>query len=248
MVSILERYNKAFENIEDHEIKYKNFVVSYIDLLGVKDVLRHDEGISLNKMNLLYRKLLCFVDPANKDFFKFDDVKIKIFSDNIIIACEIKGNLKIAFQKVFRVTKILQGEALIQNKWLLRGGISVGKLYIDNVFTMGKGIISAYNLENQIAIYPRIIIDKSITTSLKNDDFKMPYGIEEIYTDFDGEKYINYLSYFNKDSIRKICEGLYSYYLEQNRHESNLKVKQKYCWVINYIENVIMWCDKFNLK
>lgn len=246
-MTLLERYNQAFENIGNEEIEYSNYVVSYIDLLGVKDVLQSDDGASLNRMNLLYNRLLCYIDPANKDFFKLDNVKIKIFSDNIIIASEIKGDFTAAFKKVFRITKILQGDALLQNGWLLRGGISVGKLYIDDVFTMGKGIIAAYNLESQIANYPRVIIDKSIIASLNLDDFKMPYGIEEIYTDFDGEKYINYLSYSNKESLRKICEELHGYYLEMNHQESNLKVKQKYSWVINYIEIVIRWCDRFNL-
>ena len=247
-MTILERYNQAFEKIGNTKIEYSNYVVSYIDLLGVKDVLQHDDGVSLNRMNLLYNRLLCYVDPANKDFFKLDNVNIKIFSDNIIIASEIKDDFTAAFKKVFRITKILQGDALIQNGWLLRGGISIGKLYIDDVFTMGKGIIAAYNLESQIAYYPRVIIDKSIITYLNLDDFKMPYGIEEIYTDFDGENYINYLSYFNKDSLREICEMLHSYYLEMNHLESNLKVKQKYNWVLNYIEFVMRWCDKFNLK
>lgn len=246
-MTILERYNQAFEKIESKEIEYSNYIVSYIDLLGVKDVLQHDDGTSLNRMNLLYNRLLCYVDPTNKDFFNLDNVKIKIFSDNIIIASEIKNDFTAAFKKVFRITKILQGDALTQNCWLLRGGISVGKLYIDDVFTMGKGIIAAYNLESQIANYPRVIIDKSIIASLNLDDFKMPYGIEEIYTDFDGEKYINYLSYFNKASLRKNCEKLHRYYLEMNNQESNLKVKQKYSWVINYIEGVIRWCDRFNL-
>lgn len=246
-MTILERYNQAFENIRSEKIEYSNYVVSYIDLLGVKDVLQCDDGLSLNRMNLLYNRLLCYVDPSNKDFFKLDNVKIKIFSDNIIIASEIKDDFTSAFKKVFRVTKMLQGDALIRNGWLLRGGISVGKLYIDDVFTMGKGIISAYNLESHIANYPRVIIDNDIIASLNLDEFKMPYGIEEIYTDFDGEKYINYLSYFNKDSLRRICEELHSYYLEMNNQESNLKVKQKYSWVINYIEVVIRWCDRFNL-
>lgn len=247
MTTILERYNKAFKNINNKEIEYNQYVVSYIDLLGVKDALQYDDGVSLNRMNLLYNRLLCYINPENKDFFKLDNVKIKIFSDNIIIASEVKDNFQSAFKKVFRLTKILQGDALIQNGWLLRGGISVGKLYIDDVFTMGKGIIAAYDLESKIANYPRVIIDKNIISSLNISEFKMPYGIEEIYTDFDGENYINYLSYFNKDSLRKICEELRNYYLEMNNQESNLKINQKYSWIINYIEIVIKWCDRFNL-
>lgn len=240
-MTYLERYLKAFEDIPKEPITYSNYVISYIDLLGMKEFLQQDDGFLLNRLNYLYNRLLCYVDPINNDCFNLDNVKVKIFSDNIIIASEIKDSFIDAFTKVFRVTTIIQGEALIQNGWLLRGGITVGELHIDDVFVVGKGIVAAYNLENKIANYPRVIIDKSITPLLNNDAFKSPYGIEEIYTDFDGEKYINYLSFFNKDALPEICENLHDFFIKVNGRENDLKIKQKYCWVINYIESVIKW-------
>lgn len=47
-------------------------------------------------------------------------------------------------------------------KILIRGSIVSGKLYCDETFIFGEGLITAYCLENDEAIYPRIIIQNEI--------------------------------------------------------------------------------------
>ena len=43
--------------------------------------------------------------------------------------------------------------------WLLRGGISIGQLLIDDVMVWGETLLKSYYLEDKIANYPRIISD-----------------------------------------------------------------------------------------
>ncbi len=247
MTTILERYIKAFDGIDDIKAEYKKYVIGYIDLLGIHEILKIDTGDALISLNKLYNRLIRYTNQPD-NFFKLNNIQIKIFSDNIVIASEIDGNnLNKSFQQVSRLSKILQEEALLRYGWLLRGGICIGDLYIDDVFNIGSGLITAYQLESSLANYPRIIIDKQLINTINVDMFKMPYGLEEIYQDHDGEYYINYLSSLNKDSIYNSCSHLRQYFGDKVNTELNKKIKQKYNWQLRYIDRVIEWVD-LNLK
>lgn len=54
--------------------------------------------------------------------------------------------------------------------WLLRGGISIGQLFIDDVMVWGDALLKAYYLEDKIANYPRIIIDKNVVDEIMEDN------------------------------------------------------------------------------
>ena len=55
----------------------------------------------------------------------------------------------------------------LRHGYLIRGGISEGEFYKDdsNIFVYGKALIEAINLEEKIAIYPRIVVQSSIKKS-----------------------------------------------------------------------------------
>lgn len=245
-ITLLERYNLAFEGVSDTKIIYEKYVVGYIDLLGVHELLKNDDGEALNKLNHLYNRLLRYTNQHD-DFFKLNDVKVKIFSDNIIIASKIDEDINESAKKVITLLKIFQNEALFQFGWLLRGGVFMGDLYIDDVFTIGNGLISAYYIESSIANYPRVVIDKALIENIDMNEFIMPYGLEVIYQDFDNEYFINFLSLFNRDSIFRECTRLKQAFITLTIDEQNIKNKQKYNWLISYTSRILEWVDQ-NLK
>ena len=53
--------------------------------------------------------------------------------------------------------------------WLLRGGISIGQLFIDDAMVWGEALLKSYYLEDKIANYPRIIIEKKVVNEIKQD-------------------------------------------------------------------------------
>jgi hypothetical protein len=52
---------------------------------------------------------------------------------------------------------------------IFRGRITYGKIFHNEEFVFGPAMIKAYNLEHDVATFPRIVIDKS-SLELKNDD------------------------------------------------------------------------------
>lgn len=60
-------------------------------------------------------------------------------------------------------------------EWLLRGGISIGQLFIDDVMVWGEALLNAYYLEDKVANYPRIIIDKNIVSEIIQNNILSEY-------------------------------------------------------------------------
>ena len=92
---------------------------------------------------------------------------------------------------------------LVDQGCLLRGSVTIGSILVKNGFVFGPALIRAYKLENEIANYPRIIIDPIVfdyfdkTHLLKADqhDHKMEksYLKPLLRLDADGIWYLDYL-------------------------------------------------------
>jgi hypothetical protein len=70
---------------------------------------------------------------------------------------------------------------------LIRGGITIGKLYHSNGVVFGEGMVDAYRLESSVAIYPRVVISPRVYARATTDT----QG--RILIDRDGIFHLNYL-------------------------------------------------------
>jgi hypothetical protein len=53
----------------------------------------------------------------------------------------------------------IQGKLMAEYGVFIRGSIVKGNLYTNKNFLFGNGLISAYEIENELAVYPRIIVE-----------------------------------------------------------------------------------------
>ena len=115
--------------------------------------------------------------------------------------------------------------------FLFRGAITFGKIIHNNDFVFGPGFIHAYNLENEKAIFPRIIIDNDIVDSfLANNKC-----IQLIKKDEDGQYYIDTFSgmgyiHRNKSNIEHRLEQLQKLINDGLKIEDK-SVMKKYIWL-----------------
>jgi hypothetical protein len=141
------------------EIKYEEKVVAFIDVLGFSNLVYNDKTEPIEQY---YDMILTdFKEAASKNELKF-----LMISDSIVVHAPLN---KKEFLTVVKVVNDLQ-HRLILKGILIRGGISFGKLYVnetDNII-VGPGMINAYNLE-LVADYPRIIIDRNFITKFWKD-------------------------------------------------------------------------------
>jgi hypothetical protein len=227
---------------------YEDRVLAFIDILGfstpVTDTVKEEvenEQKTKNIFNLLEGVQEHIKSKGISFDGAFNNSKIvNQFSDSIIISylkTEKSGIFFILLDILFLCASVLQ------KGFLLRGAIVCGKLYHTETKIFGPALVKAYEMERELAIYPRIIFDEKILKIAKNyprEGYKknMEFKkIEEmIIKDFDGLFYINYLDLAKPNFID--TDGMIPEYLESLRkiiesieNEEDISIKQKYLWL-----------------
>lgn len=157
--------------------------------------------------------------------------------------------------------------------FIFRGGVAYGDVYYetDRNLLFGPAINAAYKLENDVANYPRIAIEKSVAEIVINhwnkivNEMDHPKTEEEIKKyllfgnikrlegclvrkDFDGVYMLHYLNSiennlglasFTHTTNMNFIKKLKRFCLDEiKQNESNLRVVQKYGWLLNYIDSL----------
>lgn len=225
-------YNK---NMNDN-LKETKHIVAYLDILGVKTELNKNSLGILNKLNTIYDITASNLQRLNR-LKQFPQIKKHIFSDNIIFAQEV-GNEINQYQilNFLLFISVFLHQAL-DKELLIRGGITIGNLYINKYFVNGQALVRAYDLESKIAIYPRVVLDFDVfgwLSLIENIDFNILHGDDMLYC-LDAcriiykpkTKNVNYIKI--KENILKTCKYI-----------PNIKVVQKHLWLINQFND---YCD-----
>lgn len=264
----------------------KDSFICYFDLLGYKEyIASNNENQYLKLIDSIVCKILSGIADIKKElvsvganifgvesYQKFENmahglVEYRIFSDNVVLAFE---STKIEYidvkllQILIKYIAELQAQLLLEYGTAIRGSIVRGNIYFDDNYVFGKGLVKAYTYENDVAIFPRIVIDKECDKLLKSES-KLKCKLVEyissddmwinattdlydfIIKDFDGFSFVNYLfsdkvgkkSSTNKLELHKIKV------LENVRTSESLKIYQKYSWAITYHN---LFCEKYQLS
>jgi len=132
------------------------------------------------------------------------------------------------------------------NGFFVRGGFTIGSLFMDEITAYGKALIDAYSIESNIAVEPRIVLSEEALSLVKShtEFYSEPHlspQNSQISVDTDGKGFVNYLQrleYCNDDSlcidIDKLITHKESVMKAALSNVSNTKVWQKYYWLCNY--------------
>lgn len=137
------------------------YYVAFLDLLGAKNIIENDTADEhLNNIHNIYQSW----KPILGNAISFEEIEMKIFSDNILLAvkCDKNHALYTLCQAVSCVV-----EHLVRCKYKVRGGITKGSLFIDELMVWGKALVAAYKLESYEAKYPRIIVDQNVVEEVE---------------------------------------------------------------------------------
>ena len=214
--------------------KTSNHIIAYLDILGVKDMICNDNNFDfLNHLNMFMEDAI--EESGGGIFPKEEEIYIKIFSDNILLAIELKENDE---QRENKITILLNTVANIYNEilrygYLIRGAIVEGKFFHNDIIVYGKSLVEAVQLEENVAKYPRILVKTEVNT---------PNNLYYLMKDNDGEVFLNVFHLCNifDDVAFKInlLELL-------KKHKNNEKIKEKIMWMINYFNS---WFTKYEYR
>ena len=216
--------------------KYKtlNHIIAYLDILGAKDMICNDNNFDfLNHLNMFMEDA---IEEAGGGIFpKGEDIYIKIFSDNILLAIELKEDDK---QREHKIAILFNTVANIYNEilrygYLMRGAIVEGEFFHNDIIVYGKGLVEAVQLEENVAKYPRIIVKTKV-----NEANSWYY----LMKDSDGESFLN---------IFHLCSTFDDITFKINllellkKHKNNEEIKEKIMWMINFFNS---WFTKYEYR
>lgn len=184
----------------------KKYIVAFIDILGFKKLIDdHFSGKNKHALLLLKKALKeaeQFGIIYSKQYLKQYNIKFsfKQFSDCVCISMPLKPNYTTiesygVFINVIRLYQLI----LLENRILIRGGISIGGHFENANMIFSDALVKSYKLESQSAIYPRILVDKDLLNLIQKNLTEQPeeskvfhqfYG-KSLIKDWDDEVFIS---------------------------------------------------------
>jgi hypothetical protein len=146
---------------------YQTSLVAFLDVLGMKEAVRR----SVEKPNLagkLENMLLgvqsrCVeVNKRQRRSSQIPNLKVRAFSDSIILTCPIVLNNPTASDNALRLIAVIisayQMEVAVTHGFFIRGAITVGPHCERGDICFGPAFIETYEGERQLANWPRVIV------------------------------------------------------------------------------------------
>lgn len=259
-------------------IQYEDRLIAFVDLLGFKNAIDQSVNTDNKKEAIEIRErikriidnneLIQIFNEINKQVVttvkKSEDGKkieepyskfeISFFSDCFVISCpkDEKEQGKIYMEFFMGLTNLAIQVASIG--FLLRGGITFGKLYHIGNKCFGPAMNRAYLLESKTADFPRIIVDAFAVKEVGSNSYGNK-SMQFIGPDkTDGLMFLDYLSqkvYFKDNDNYHDFEGNrldYNRFLKIIRNmiiedlikfENDNKLLAKYQWYKEYYNDTI---------
>ena len=190
----MQNHISTEQNITSYEYK----VCCFIDVLGfkqhIKGLVDDNDTPNFNAINNLYsslKKLKELGEDAKSVNLGFE---FSQFSDCIVISFNYENGSNL----MFILLSFLHAQCeLVQHGFLIRGGISIGRLHHSQQFVFGEALVKAYELESNLAKFPRIILHRDVIDICKEFGDHHPTQEEKylnqiILEDEDGQSYLNY--------------------------------------------------------
>ena len=223
--------------------KLHNGLVAYLDFLGIQTKILTDENSYSSYDETLAKVIDLFngtlAEFSNHALLKQFDFKYKIFSDNIAIFLDIEEKtnreLYTLMMELMGFVAFFQCQAL-KEKMLVRGGMSIGKYFVNSDLCWGKALVEAVNMEKN-SVFPRVLICDELTAIMNNE-----YTINSshlINKDKDEKYYVDYLSIVTEIQVYKdIIFTMYNDIREKlnSNKEEDRKILDKYKWLVEYVE------------
>lgn len=235
--------------------EYTVALITYFDILGFQSLIaRRSPSHIKSVLDSLHQE-----SKPDDELARLYAMKYFNFSDHIVRVTNLlaRGNISTPTGLLFHeVLSIVHMQAhLAAEGVFIRGSLTVGKIYTGHGLIFGEGLNRAHELENQVARYPRIVIDPvalkvfATTPVLKAEwhthEEELAYLRRSMRTDQDRVRFVDYLTSMG-DEIDEPAD--YAKFLMAHRNiiQRNRKqykraprVLEKYNWLRRYHNRVV---------
>lgn len=223
--------------------KMENSVVCFIDILGFSKII---EKSSIEQQgNKLLKKIYKIINTNIKYLKPEVFGTIKVFTDNIVIGLPIFDDGESELGQIFMSFAQYQLSLALEGLFV-RGGVSVGNYYADDIISFGPALLEAHNIENNISKTPRILLSKKasemVSEHIKYYSDNYAPQLRKILVDTDGKQFINYLEASFVDTSELSLDIAYKTMLRHKKcveskikeYSSQYEILSKYLWVAQY--------------
>lgn len=229
----------------------KNSVVAFMDILGYREMAENAASGGTEPELLLrlhstleYGQKFLKGDLTPPKLGLKDFYAVKAFTDNIVIGWPIRMDAESELGSAFFKLSFFQFNLALSG-FFIRGGLSIGPLYMDDIAVFGRGLNEAFDAECRLARDPRIVLASSAEEAVKTH---MRYYAEpdyspqsrDLYRDSDGKVFLNYLESIliaedeNGPSYDELLKHKEVVERALSEHRGNPMIWSKYAWVANY--------------
>lgn len=231
---------------------YEDRLVLFVDILGFKKIIERsaNDPAEVERVIMAIRRL----NEIGSDEL-FESKQVTQFSDCLVLSYRVEERSSV-FEMIAEVGYALVG--LVEMGFLLRGGISVGKLLHTNELVFGPALVRAYELESKVAINPRVVVGSEVLEFARRfpAEHHRPHEEEEYVSQFlkrdsDNQQAIDYVSW---EGVIEALGGdhlMYADYLGKVAKilDGGLKatdpgVKAKYEWLLARYDEEIERLEK----
>ncbi len=230
---------------------YIDSYVAYLDILGFKELVRKKSAKEIKKIydeirwvSTLYRNASIF--NLSKEIKQ--NLEISFLSDSIII--NIPKDIPFAFYGLVVFCLNVQFKLIgLGRPVLIRGAINQGDFfrYYDKdtgaVIIFGNSVIDAFNLEENLAIVPRIILNETLFKSELNRLSGDNFSILNTFTRKaeDGYMFLDYMKMrmdLGNDITTK-CIQIKEYIQSELTKQTDERILSKLEWMKKYFNSTI---------
>lgn len=188
------------EGISTNEVKfsYESRLVAFVDILGFRELInqsRSDHKALAQIISALVRLSVHRQNIGTQDSLMGFDTQL--FSDSFILSCPITE------ENAFNLLSILNSlswRLMGQDCWI-RGGVTIGEMFVSDDIVVGPGIVAAADLERTLAEFPRVVLSSELLRTIEG--YRLPIAeLVNIERDADGVCFLNYIA-----SLRDVLRG-----------------------------------------
>lgn len=237
-----------YSNDAGEPILRPSFAV-FVDSLGTKQRAAALDDAGLRQDIEAFRNAQVFIhDEVAGDQDELG-VRFLAFTDNIVLGMPLGNDDTAGFGLGYIVSSVeMYQTAVALAGRQVRGGITLGPLYMDSQMAHGKALVDAVQLEEKKAAFPRIVLSTKCLIPIL-EDIRRSYGgdirnslwAESLLVDTDDRIFINYLSALfgeNEDELpgrlTEIGSGLAD---SLGEFHSEPKIYAKYEWAAQYFNH-----------
>ena len=231
-------------------------LVFYVDMLGVRSLIKSQDIVRIEGLQNLLHDIALLRGPFELIDDRTDPIitrpEISTFSDHIVISYRIGGEGLVTdiVSGAFAAGRLIAELAATAFPLglMIRGGATLGQLHHRDGVVLGEALVEAYELESQLANYPRVLLSKSLYSQLKEG---MDWDF--LLTDLDGLPHLNYFRWFctygeenGKIFVRWLDEVLTPVTENIQKLEAARSVKEvaKWVWFKNTVDQFISVAEK----